>query len=58
MKSKNPITDAGTQVLWSYLIGLGALTSLGSYNKYSYNSLKDSFKSIWPQIAHIVLPCI
>ena len=35
--------DAGTQVLWSYLIGLGALTSLGSYNKYSYNSLKDGF---------------
>ena len=35
--------DAGTQVLWSYLIGLGALTSLGSYNKYSYNSLKAGF---------------
>lgn len=27
--------DAGTQVLFSYAIGLGFLTSLGSYNTYN-----------------------
>ncbi|EQB77824.1 sodium- and chloride-dependent taurine transporter [Camelus ferus] len=30
--------DAGTQIFFSYAICLGAMTSLGSYNKYKYNS--------------------
>lgn len=30
-------TDAGTQIFFSYAICLGAMTSLGSYNKYKYN---------------------
>lgn len=29
--------DAGTQIFFSYAICLGAMTSLGSYNKYKYN---------------------
>ena len=29
--------DAGTQIFFSYAICLGAMTSLGSYNKYRYN---------------------
>ncbi|EMP35595.1 Sodium- and chloride-dependent taurine transporter [Chelonia mydas] len=33
--------DAGTQIFFSYAICLGAMTSLGSYNKYKYNCYRQ-----------------
>ncbi|MGH0188694.1 UNVERIFIED_CONTAM: hypothetical protein FKN15_031164 [Acipenser sinensis] len=33
--------DAGTQIFFSYAICLGAMTSLGSYNKYRYNCYRQ-----------------
>ncbi|KAG8435906.1 hypothetical protein GDO86_007122 [Hymenochirus boettgeri] len=33
--------DAGTQIFYTLAICLGAMTSLGSYNKYKYNCYRD-----------------
>uniref|UniRef100_A0A2K6KJ52 Transporter n=1 Tax=Rhinopithecus bieti TaxID=61621 RepID=A0A2K6KJ52_RHIBE len=44
--------DAGTQIFFSYAICLGAMTSLGSYNKYKYNSYRS-----WPGLHCLPKSC-
>ena len=36
---------AGSQVIFSYVLGTGVLTTLGSFNKYDYNIFKQGSKS-------------
>uniref|UniRef100_A0A3P8U740 Transporter n=1 Tax=Amphiprion percula TaxID=161767 RepID=A0A3P8U740_AMPPE len=37
----DPQVDAGSQIFFSYSVGVGILTVLGSYNKYNNNCYKD-----------------
>ena len=34
--------DAGTQIFWSMSLALGAMSTLGSYNHYRHNCLRDT----------------
>ncbi|XP_011673783.2 sodium- and chloride-dependent taurine transporter-like [Strongylocentrotus purpuratus] len=45
---------AGTEVFYSFSIGLGAFTALGSFNKFHYNFYRDSiiaaYLNVWTSI--------
>ncbi|KAK0152727.1 Sodium- and chloride-dependent GABA transporter 3 [Merluccius polli] len=43
------VDRSGTQIFFSYAICLGAMTSLGSYNKYKYNCYRGLFAAGGPE---------